>query len=236
MNSLKAFKNIVSGKSMSSLSTIIPIQKIIEKLIHSRNKKIFIDAFLCGFPRSGTHWILNVVQESTGIPTYEISKNERITNNRLILVKIHARNRIIAKAKAFISLPNYQFGGKYIYIYRDPRDAIISLYEMTKKLKNKKELGQKEFMKMYDPIGQYKWEINSWVRHKYNNVLTINFEDLKNDSLGAFKKIFNFLNIKDEVKIAIRSFFRIAASDHVLLLMDGKLKKTKRNMKLLLVK
>lgn len=139
---------------MQSVQKIIPIRNIVEKVTHLGEKKILIDAFLCGFPRAGTHWILNVVKESTGIPVYEISKNEKISINRLILVKIHARNRAVAKIKAFLSLPNYHFGGKFIYIYRDPRDAIISLYEMIKK--NKNFLGQEEFIKIYDPIGQYK--------------------------------------------------------------------------------
>ena len=113
----------------------------------------------------------------------------------VILLKTHARNKFIARAKTLWLLPAHNFKGKYIYTYRDPRDAIISLYEMYKKRKNVSALSFNEFLDFYDPIGQYRWEIESWVLTKHSNVLLVRFEDLKQDPEAGFQKIFDFLNL-----------------------------------------
>jgi hypothetical protein len=194
-----AFKNIALGKSISSASSLISYEHFFRKIILPKRKPIFVDAFLCGFPRTGTHWILNVMNKSTGIPVYELAKKTEISDQRLLMVKIHARNIRTAKLKAFLALPPYIFGKKFIYVYRDPRDAIISLYEMYKFQKRDDTLNQKSFLKLCDPVGQYKWEIDSWVKSTNNNILKVKFEELKTNPEEGFKKILNFLDVNSEL-------------------------------------
>ena len=114
-------------------------------------------------------------------------------DKNVILIKIHARNKFIARVKALWLLPPFDFGGKYIYVYRDPRDAIISLYEMTKKEKKLDTLEIEKFLKIYDPIRQYRWEIGAWVLPNHDNVLLVKFENLKLSPSEEFHKIFRFL-------------------------------------------
>lgn len=160
-----------------------------------------IECVMCGYPRSGTHWISNVVQKSSDLysPDYAEIDYKMALDKHIPLIKIHARSKSVLKLKMFLLLPPHIFKKKYIYTYRDPRDAIISLYNMYNILKNK-NLSQKEFLNIYDPIGQYKWEIKSWVlNNKSANVLTVRFEDLKNDTTNIFNKIFSFININENV-------------------------------------
>ena len=56
-----------------------------------------------------------------------------------------------------------------------------------------------DFLNSYDPVGQYRWEINVWVLHQHKNVLLVKFEDLKLDPLAFFTKIFEYLSLKANV-------------------------------------
>lgn len=156
---------------------------------------------MSGFPRTGTHWIMNVVEKSSGMKTYSIQER-RITpdDKNICILKIHARNKIIARAKALWLLPPHDFGGKYIYVYRDPRDAIISLYEFYKNAKGLTSLEPEDFLKLYDPIRQYRWEINAWVLKNPKDVLSIKYEDLKANPIEGFRNIFDYLDINAPLK------------------------------------
>ena len=106
----------------------------------------------------------------------------------------------MARAKALWLLPLHNFEGKYIYTYRDPRDAILSLYEMYRHRKGRQDLTPEQFLKEYDPIGQYQWEIRAWVISKHDNVLLVKLEHLKQSPIPQFQRIFQFLEIEDNVK------------------------------------
>lgn len=171
---------------------------LIKKIFFKKIGKIKIDYVITGFPRSGTHWVRNVVETNSlkYCPNLEDMNLDKIINDKeVFLIKVHARSPIILKLKLFFQLPPNLFSGKVIYVYRDPRDSIISLYNMYNILKNKK-LSQREFLDSYDPIGQYSWEIKEWVlNNKTTDILVIRFEDLKNKQVDTFNRIFKFLDI-----------------------------------------
>ena len=194
INLIKAIKNIITGKSFSSVRSYYDYRHL-TKFIKPNLPKIDIHCIMCGYPRSGTHWIRNVVEKSTGERTYDMSKNKPVpSDTNVCLIKIHARSKFVARLKA-LWLPRHNFQGKYIYVYRDPRDAIISLYEMYKKKKNLPDLKQEDFLKIYDHIGQYKWEINAWVLKNHKNVMLVKFEDLKAQPEVMFERILAYLNL-----------------------------------------
>lgn len=142
----------------------------------------------------------SVLRNSTGISDYAIGARGPIpTGATGILVKVHARSKWMARTKALWLLPRHEFEGKYIYTYRDPRDAILSLYEMYKHRKGRPDLSQDEFIRFYDPIGQYRWEIRSWVLREHSDVLRVRFEDLKQDPALEFQRIFQYLGLRGEV-------------------------------------
>jgi hypothetical protein len=206
MNSINLLKVIllkIKGNNLGKgkLKYRLTIKDALVKLFTSRSK-FNVSCVLSGFPRSGTHWIRNVIEKSSGLycpDLADIDYDKVYFSKSLPIIKIHARSNFILKIYMFFKLPPHSFENMYIYTYRDPRDAIISLYNMYNILKNK-NLSQKEFLEIYDPIGQFKWEINSWVLcKKRKNILIVRFEDLKLEPAVTFKEIFTFLNIKSVV-------------------------------------
>lgn len=202
-NFVKTLRLNIKGDSLGrgKLKYKLTYNDFIAKLFH-KNKKFNISCIMCGFPRSGSHWIRSVIESSSGLycPSLHEIDYSMIKQKQIIpLFKIHARSKFVVKLKMFFLLPPHDFKNKYIYVYRDPRDAIISLFNMYNILMNK-NLSQEQFLKNYDPIGQYKWELNAWVINKTNkNTLVVRFEDLKLNSKENFNEIFKFLNLNIEL-------------------------------------
>ena len=199
-NTVKSLRSILKGETLAQLSSFYNHRYPPTKFLKIHQSKIHIKCILCGFPRTGTHWIRNIIEKSTGKKTYDLYANRPTQlDKEVLLVKIHARNKQIAYLKALWLLPRFNFGGKYIYVYRDPRDSIISMYEMYKKEKKNINITPKEYLKVHDPIGQYRWEINSWVINKHHDVYVVKFENLRKQPEMCFKKIFAFLDLDSPV-------------------------------------
>ncbi len=200
-NLIQSTRNLLMGRSMTALNAFYDTRYPPTKFFYPNPNKITIKCILCGFPRTGTHWIRNVIEKSTGLDTYSVPPKKPLpVDKRGILVKIHARNKFLARVKALWMLPTHNFEGKYIYTYRDPRDAILSLYEKYKHDKGLPNLTPERFLSDYDAIGQFQWEISAWVMRKHDDVLVVRYEDLKRDSMGEFQRIFHFLNLEGEVR------------------------------------
>ena len=195
-NSIKVIKALINGKSIAPIQSFYDKRYPPTKFFKYNLPEIYIQCIMCGFPRSGTHWIRNVIEKSTGQKTGDLySKKPSPLDKQVIIVKIHARSKSIAYLKALWLLPRFKFGGKYIYVYRDPRDAIISLYEMYKNAKEMDDLQTDEFLKIYDPIRQFRWEIKAWVFPDHKNVFLVKYEDLKLFPEKGFERIFNYLGL-----------------------------------------
>jgi hypothetical protein len=193
-------KNHVCGKQLRSFTSFFDSRYPPTKFLSLKKPTVNIRCILCGFPRSGTAWILNVINHSTAQKTAQIQKRTVTPDDgEICLIKVHARNRLVARLKTLLILPRHRFGGKYLYVYRDPRDAIISLYEMYKKSRDTPGLTWEEFVRQSDPIGQYKWEIHDWVLKPHENVMLVRYEDLKEDPVTMFGSIFTYLGIDDPV-------------------------------------
>lgn len=200
VNLIKVVINHYARRPFRSLGRYYDSRYPLTKFLKWNLPKVEIQCILCGYPRCGTHWIRNVVEKSTGENTYDLIENKPTPSDKNIrLLKVHARNKFVARLKALISLPRHKFTGKYIYLYRDPRDAVISFYEFENK-RNSDGLKPEDFLKIYDPIGQYRWEINAWALKKHKNVLLVRFEDLKAHPMEMLKEIFDYLNIDNPVE------------------------------------
>ena len=181
---------------MAPVSTFYDPRYPPTKFLLTSRHKINIGCIMCGFPRTGTHWIKNVISKSTGLKTGDLyGQKPTYSDKTVLLIKIHARSKRIAYFKAKWLLPPFNFGGKYIYVYRDPRDAIISLYEMYENKIDQQELSIDDFFRLYDPITQYRWEIKSWVFANHQNLLLIKFEELKRCPEKEFGRIFRFIGL-----------------------------------------
>lgn len=198
------FKTILltaSGKAIQSFGRHVNFRQVV-KWLNPARKRINIGCYICGYPRTGTHWIQNVIEKSTGLKTHKTPTNEALDDLEIPLVKIHARTPNVARLKVFLTYPPYRFSGKYIYTFRDPRDAIISFYEYTKNRLNL-DLTPAEYIEQYDPVGHYIWEQKAWVLTKRapEKYLLVRFENLKNDPEAEFRKIFDFLGLESEISM-----------------------------------
>lgn len=84
-------------------------------------------------------------------------------------------------------------------MYRDPRDAIISLYEMYRERTHRSNLNPELFLELYDPIGQFRWEFDSWIKKNPTRVMSVKYEDLKTDPKEGFRRIFDYIGIASSV-------------------------------------
>jgi Sulfotransferase domain len=199
-NFVKAIKGVITGKSIAPMTSFYDARYPPTKFLRYHQSKIHIQCIMCGFPRTGTHWIRNVIEKSTGKKTFNLYANKPSPSDKdVLLIKVHARNKFIARVKTLWLLPPFDFGSKYIYVYRDPRDSIISMYEMYKKAKEFVDLDTEEFLDINDPISQYRWEINAWVFQKHEDVLLVKFEDLKMFPSEGFRRIFRFLGLNSTI-------------------------------------
>ncbi|MFC1818595.1 sulfotransferase domain-containing protein [Thermodesulfobacteriota bacterium] len=194
-NFTKTILNIIRGKYSANLSDYYDKKYPPTKFFRKPVKYPLIHCILAGYPRSGTNWIMNVVEKSTGLQTGNLIKRKPGPNDKeVILLKVHSRSKRIARSKALWLLPRHNFLGKYIYTYRDPRDSIISLFEMYKNRKGFQDVTLEQFLQLYDPVGQYQWEIKKWVIPQHKDVLLVKFENLKSNPISEYNRIFNHLD------------------------------------------
>ena len=133
INLAKTVRNLVTSKSIATLGTCYDSRYPPTKFLRPNSPKIEIQCLMSGYPRTGTHWIMNVVAKNSNRKVCSIEQRLVTPDDKNVcIVKIHARNKYMARAKALWLLPRHNFKGKYIYVYRDPRDSIISLYELYK--------------------------------------------------------------------------------------------------------
>ena len=203
-NFVKAGTNLVRGRQLNSLGALYDPRYPPTKFFQRSLPAIHVRCILCGFPRTGTHWIKNVVEKACGKPTYDLFwKKPTPSDKDVCVLKIHARNKRWARTKALWLLPRHTFGGKYVYTYRDPRDAIISIYEMYREKKGLADLEPEAFLRLYDPMRQYRWEIHSWVLKRHEDVMRIRFEDLTADPVEMFRRLLVYIGVSGSVDEAL---------------------------------
>jgi hypothetical protein len=193
-------RNLLAGRGLASIADYIDPRYPPTKFLRPRSRRIELRCILAGYPRTGTHWIRNVVEKSTGHRAFSLASKPTYEDRDAVLVKVHARNKAIARLKALWLLPAHTFQGRYLYTYRDPRDAILSYYEFHRTAKGDRSLTPEGFLRRYDPVGQYRWELSAWVLRPHPDVKVVRFEDLKADPLGEFQEIFAYLGLDHPVK------------------------------------
>ena len=131
-------------------------------------------------------------------------------NNRTNFVKTHNSMCTVGPYK-FTTNRNTKGG---IYLVRDPRDVLISYsnhvecdYEKTFKHMSTSDnyeapytgIGNKTYHKAL--MGSWADHYNSWKNYKSSKILMIKYEDMVSNSYITFKKIINYLNEIDDLKI-----------------------------------
>ena len=177
-----------------------------------------LPAIVVSFPRSGSNFIQNVIQESSGMICQSIYDTDILLNGTLNL-KTHSPSPEYFINEWIDSFKSEPLPEKLILLIRDPRDVFISFYEFVKFRRNI-DVPQNDFLSQTDYFyaaftdkriysdglsicRAYKEFIQNWyVRdNKKYDILKVHYEDLVGNPAAAFLKIFKFLEIDCELSL-----------------------------------
>ncbi|KAM6161580.1 sulfotransferase 6B1-like [Erethizon dorsatum] len=177
------------------------------------------DVFLVSYPKSGTHWIAEILEN---IPNARITLTSPIELgdiSKLEELKMCSERRVIPTHLSYDLLPANikQKQCKIIYIIRNPKDTAVSLFHYYRDNPNLPHIETwaaflELFLKGEVVYGSWFDHILSWEEHRNDkNILIIFYEEMKKDFSKSLKKITTFLgiNVKDSEinKIAQKTSF-----------------------------
>ena len=189
------------------------------------------------YPRSGSSWYVRVLSDAFDL--YLTNKDETYKNEGF--ESRYEKAKILSKEKdiAFIDKSHYasysettqidmNIDNKFLFLYRDPRDAILSYFYFVffrqKKASKKimlEYLKNFQFKKFFILIsGNYskitfedffkvfaEYQIKRWKKYyiewsNRDNVLALRYEDILNDTIGSVKTVSTFFSLEyDENRV-----------------------------------
>ncbi|XP_071094436.1 sulfotransferase 1A3-like [Haliotis cracherodii] len=169
------------------------------------------DILVCTFPKSGTHWVYEMVRllSAGQLEHDEVAKGFNLMENCNVddYYKDVPSPRILNTHVSFNELPEQVKVKKprILYVTRNPKDVTVSYYNHAKKLsKAYKYTGEwKNFVR---PSLEGKFDYGSWFDYVKDweevkkttdvPILTINYEDMQENVFREMKKVAAFLGIK----------------------------------------
>lgn len=161
------------------------------------------DIYIVSYPKSGNTWMRflfgNVLFEGNFDFTNMNDKIPDIYHKSKSFIDKLTSPRVIKSHEQF---NNSLISAKVIYIYRDPRDVVVSYYYWYKKFspKNAKSFDSffEKFIKGKLTYGLWSQHVSAWkkaaTKHP-ESVYVIKYEDLKDNPFVHFKNILKFCNI-----------------------------------------
>uniref|UniRef100_A0A8C5PU41 Sulfotransferase n=1 Tax=Leptobrachium leishanense TaxID=445787 RepID=A0A8C5PU41_9ANUR len=175
------------------------------------------DVYIVTYPKSGTNWMIEILSllKKDGDPTwcndvliwlrapwYETREGQSQIKDVLPprVVTSHLPFHIFAKSF-------FKSKAKIIYVLRNPRDIIVSLYYFSKIICHYKNPAS--FDKFFEDFvhgnllyGSWFDHVKGWMQMKDNsNFFYITYEELQEDCQGSVKKICNFLQKDYDAKL-----------------------------------
>lgn len=190
------------------------IPNSLKALIHSHSsiRSEFVpaknDVMLVSYPKSGNTWVRALIANIIS-PGLSLSDMEKLIPNIYAssprdLSKAYIFSfggRVIKSHEAF-----RPFYGKMIYIYRDPRDVMISYFYYLKKKGRFSEssYGLEDFSDPFvdgkldrsgklDRYGTWYQNVKSWKELKNDKILFLSYESLLKNTKHEFKRILEFI-------------------------------------------
>jgi hypothetical protein len=174
------------------------------------------DIFVSTYPKCGTTWALQIAHQLRTRGDMEFDDITLVAPwiEMAPILGTNAEAPQVAVPRLFKThLPwgKMPKGGKYIYIMRDPGDALVSFYHFLNGVLFERDAidinvwGKAFFLTGATPFGDYWSHIRSWWDHRSDkDVLFLCFEDMKHDHEGAVRRIAKFMGLEgDEGRIGI---------------------------------
>lgn len=173
------------------------------------NTKNF-DAFIISYPKSGRTWLQKLLIEAiqleynVEIPSSDVSETHKYTDQFPTMLSTHAGSSWEEKVKNSedIKVDDWHkyAHSKCILLVRDPRDVLVSQYHHIRNRSNFPQFPKEELISNPN-VGLSKMInfVNKWVNYsnQYNeNCHLLTYEEMKADTTGVLKGVFNFLHIK----------------------------------------
>ncbi|XP_027732450.1 bile salt sulfotransferase [Vombatus ursinus] len=184
------------------------------------------DVIVVTYPKSGTNWVIEIISliHSKGdttwvqsIPIFERSPWVEVKASQPLLCKKEQNGpRFYSSHLPIWLFPKsyFQSKAKIIYVMRNPKDVIVSLYHFTKVLKCFETAESvSQMIKMFSqgtvPFGSWFDHTCGWLSLRGNeNFLILTYEELLQDLWGNVEKICHFLGTKlkeEEVNLVVKN-------------------------------
>ncbi|KAM4820403.1 sulfotransferase 6B1-like [Thomomys bottae] len=161
------------------------------------------DVFLVSYPKSGTHWVAEVIEQvsrerlalTSPLELGDISKFEEL--------KTYSRRRLIPTHLSYAMLPLAikEKQCKIIYVVRNPKDTAVSLFHYYQDNPNLPSVETwaaffELFLRGDVVYGSWFDHILGWEEHRHDeNILMLYYEEMKKDFSKSLKKITTFLGM-----------------------------------------
>ncbi|KAM5262771.1 sulfotransferase 6B1-like [Ctenodactylus gundi] len=197
--------------SKSQLSTLHKFKGILfpsvssKELLHSLDSfdAREDDVFLVSYPKSGTHWVAEIINSIPNAKITLTSPLELGDISKFEDLKLYSKRRVIPTHLSYDLLPVNikQKQCKIIYIVRNPKDTAVSLFHYYRDNPNLPHVETwavflEQFLKGDVVYGSWFDHMLSWEDHRNDkNILILFYEEMKKDFYESLKKITTFLGV-----------------------------------------
>ncbi len=173
--------------------------------------------------RSGTHWVIDSLRNNFPDVEYQFYNLDEISKNRQHYIPINKFARKISKTSGHLILKSHMTAqltpfepgerefvkellrsNKVIYVYRDGRDVLVSLYYYMQGFR--KDLPKfSDFIRMendfdhyYDSVNRVEYwreHVAGWISKSDLDIITVSYEQLHSDYEDTIRKLSDFLSL-----------------------------------------